>query len=313
MPVNVGDISVVQAMTAGLKVIFQDSYNAALKDSGFDRLATTVPSNGDSEDYSWLGSVPKVREFTSERRPGQLPAYKFSIVNKTWENSISVLRSALEDDKLGMVRVRVQGLGSEAARFRRELVHSIIVWGLGTDTRALGFDSKQLFATDHPIGDTGVTQSNKVDVALSATAIQAGITAMMKFQDDRGRPLGIIPDTLMVPPDLQWTAMELLESTLWPEVSGTAGTVKLANNVLNGKLGLEVSEFMTDTNSWVLYSSKEPVKPVIFQDRIPVEFGSLEAESEAGFMRDEFIYGTRQRCNAGAGFWPACYGSTGGS
>jgi len=72
----------------------------------------------------------------------------------------------------------------------------------------------------------------------------------MKFRDDRGRFLGVVPDLLVVPPDLQWTAMELLESTYWPEEGAAAA--RLSSNVLKGKLDLLVSPYLTDSNDWFI-------------------------------------------------------------
>jgi phage major head subunit gpT-like protein len=133
---------------------------------------------------------------------------------------------------------------------------------------------------------------------------------MMKFKDDRGKPLGIVPDLLVVPPDLQWTAMELLNSSFYPElVAAAAGSQKLASNVLKGRLDLVVSPYLTDTDNWFLLSTKGLVRPVILQSRIPVEFSALEGASEAGFIRDQYLYGVRARYNAGFGLWQTAFGS----
>jgi phage major head subunit gpT-like protein len=131
---------------------------------------------------------------------------------------------------------------------------------------------------------------------------------MMKYTDDRGRALGIVPDLLVVPPDLQWTAKELLSSTYYPDLIATGeGEQKLAQNVLRGTLDLLVSPYLMDTNDWFVLSTRSLVKPVIFQSRVPVEFSALEGESESGFMRDQYIYGVRARYNVGYGPWQTAY------
>ncbi len=58
-----------------------------------------------------------------------------------------------------------------------------------------------------------------------------------------------------------------------------------------------------------MLSTKGVVKPVILQSRTPIEFAALEADSESGFMRDEYVYGVRARYNAGYGLWQMAYGS----
>jgi len=283
----------------GLKTVFFEALDAAIGD--YQRIATIVPSNSDEESYPWLGAVPTVREFTDERMPLGLLEHSYSIRNKTWESSIAIERAAIEDDKLGAIKLRVQSLAREARRHMDEIVFTLVRNGFATQC----YDGQYFFDTDHSEGESG-TQSNKGTSALAAASLQSAITAMMKFKDDRGRFLGVVPDLLVVPPDLQWTAMELLESTYWP---GQQSDNKVASNVLKGKLDLLVSPHLTDTGDWFVLSTKGVIKPVILQSRTPVEFAALEADSESGFMRDQYIYGVRARYNAGYGLWQMAYGS----
>ena len=283
----------------GLKTVFFDALDATIGD--YERLTTIVPSESDEESYPWLGAVPGMREFKDERMPLGLLEHSYSIRNKTWESSIAVERSAIEDDKYGQIKLRVTSLAREAKRHMDELIFSLLRNGFANTC----YDGQNFFDTDHASGESG-TQSNKGTAALSAAALQTAITTMMKYKDDRGKFLGVMPDLLVVPPDLQWTAMELLESTYWPEASASE---KNADNVLKGKLDLLVSPYLTDSNDWFVFCTKGVIKPVILQSRTPIEFAALEADSESGFMRDQYIYGVRARYNAGYGLWQMAYGS----
>jgi len=298
MPIVKSDIP--KLLEAGLRAVFFDAYEAAPGD--WERIATVVPSEHDMEKYAWLGSVPKMREFKDERVPAGLLEHDYSIKNKTWEASIAVDRGALEDDQYGQIKLRVQGLAEEAKRHQDELVFGLLKDGFAT----LCYDGQYFLDTDHSEGDSG-TQSNKGTSALSASSLQAAMTAMVKFKDDKGKAMGIVPDTLVVPPDLKWTALELLESIYAPETA--TGKTETRKNVLAGALDLIVSPYLSDSNDWFLICTRRVVKPVIFQSRIPVEFAALEANSENGFMRDQYVYGVRARYNVGFGLWQMAYGS----
>jgi len=298
MPLTKSDMP--NLLEDGLKTVFFEALDATIGD--YQRVATIVPSGSDEESYPWLGAVPSVREFVDERMPLGLLEHNYTIRNKTWESSIAVERAAIEDDKYGQIKLRVQSLAREAKRHVDELVFTLIKSGF----TGICCDGQYFFDTDHSDGESG-NQSNKGTSALAAASLQAAITAMMKYKDDRGKFLGIVPDLLVVPPDLQWTAMELLESTYWPEA--VANSEKHASNVLKGKLDLLVSPYLTDSNDWFVLSTRGVVKPVILQSRTPVEFSALEADSESGFMRDQYIYGVRARYNAGYGLWQMAYGS----
>lgn len=283
----------------GLKTVFFEALDGSIGD--YERIATIVPSGSDEEAYPWLGAVPGMREFKDERMPLGLLEHSYTIKNKTWESSIAVERAAIEDDKYGQIKIRVQSLAREAKRHVDELVFTLLKNGFAANC----YDGQYFFDTDHSEGDSG-TQSNKGAAALDATSLQTAITSMMKNKDDKGKLLGITPDLLVVPPDLQWTAMELLESTYWP---GSQTNHKMAANVLKGKLDLLVSPYLTDSNDWFVLSTKGIVKPMILQSRTPVEFSALEGKSENGFMRDQYIYGVRSRYNVGYGLWQMAYGN----
>ena len=306
MPIVKSDIP--KLLEAGLRAVFFDAYEGAPGD--WERVATVVPSEQDTEKYAWLGSSPKMREFKDERVPAGLLEHDYTIRNKTWEASISVDRAALEDDQYGQIRLRVQSLAEESRRHQDEVVFTLLKDGFAT----LCYDSQYYFDTDHAEGDSG-TQSNKGTSALSSTSLQTAITAMSKFKDDKGKPMGVIPDTLVVPPDLKWTALELVGSPVAVVKigDGTAGSGATGatpyRNVLEGALDVVTSPYLTDTNDWLLLCTKRIVKPVIFQSRVPVEFAALEANSENGFMRDQYVYGVRARYNVGFGLWQMAYGS----
>lgn len=284
----------------GLKTVFFEALDATI--GNYERITTVITSESDQETYAWLGAVPTIREFTDERMPLGLLEHDYCIRNKTWESSIAIERTSIEDDKYGAIKLRVASLARETKRHMDELVFGLLGGGFSRKC----YDGKNFFATDHVEGESG-TQSNKGTAALSAPALQAAITAMMKYRDDRGRLLGVTPDLLVVPPDLQWTAMELLESRYWPGEGSV--TAKTASNVLRGKLDLMVSPYLTDTNDWFVLSTKGLVKPIILQSRTPAEFAALESGSENGFMRDEYLYGVRARYNAGYGLWQMAFGS----
>lgn len=56
---------------------------------------------------------------------------------------------------------------------------------------------------------------------------------------------------------------------------------------------------------WYLLDCGSEMKPFIFQERTAPEFDTLESPQIAStvFIKDQYLYGIRYRCNAGYGFW----------
>jgi len=284
-------------LTAGVRALFLKSIEGV--PTHYKKLAMILPSAKSEEKYAWLSSIPGVRQFVDERQANGLREYSFTIENKTWESTIEVERAALEDEQYGQIKLRIQSLAETAARHKDQLVLELVRDGF---TNA-GYDGAAFFSDDHPSPSGDL--SNVAADALSATALQTAITNMAKQTDDNGNPLGIIADTLVIPPDLEWKALELVGSNLAPE------SALNAVNPLRGRLDVIVSPYLSDTTNWFVFATKSALKPFILQERIPVEFEALDGKSgsESAFMRDRFYYGVRARYNAGYGLWQLAYGS----
>ena len=62
--------------------------------------------------------------------------------------------------------------------------------------------------------------------------------------------------------------------------------------------------------AWFLLDLSRAVRPIIWQERMPYSFTSLDRDTdEHVFMRDEYLYGVRARVNAGFGLWQLAFGS----
>ena len=65
--------------------------------------------------------------------------------------------------------------------------------------------------------------------------------------------------------------------------------------------------------TWYLLDTSAPLKPFIYQKRTNVEFTSVDADgnpsSTVVFMKDQYLFGTRHRGNAGFGFWQLAFAS----
>lgn len=309
----------VGPLTKGLKAIFMQAYGEALKTSVLSKIATRVQSDSDSEDYPWLGAVPKMREFVGERQAKDLSNFNYNIKNKEWENTIGVKRSDIEDNKLGMLKMRIQELAQEAARYPEELALTMLKNALANPTVATYacYDGQGFFDTDHPAPNIigGAPQDNLDAVALTYVNFWAAVHKMQLYQDDTGRYLNVLPNVLLVEPHLQETALEIAHSKF--NVDTTNANVAMKDNMAT-TLDIEVIAtpylYTTATAancSWILMDTRGVVKPLIYQDRTKVEFGSLEKESDTGFTRSIFQFGTRKRFNIGFGPWFRAYGSTG--
>jgi phage major head subunit gpT-like protein len=284
-------------LEAGVKTVFFKTYEET--PAQYQDLVTVVPSTTQTENYGWLGSLPAMREWTDERVPRGLLEHEFTIVNKDWEVTVAVDRNVLEDDQYGQLKMRIQAMAEEARRHVDQLVFGLLAAGFANGC----YDGQSFFSASHAEGDSG-TQSNKGTGALSAATYGAARAAMMAFKDDRGKVMGVVPDTLVVPPGMESSARQILNSDYYPE-SG----FEHIGNPWKGSARLIVSPYLADANDWFLLATGRAVRPLILQMRREVTFNALEAGSEAGFLRKRYLYGADARYNVGYGPWQFAYGN----
>ncbi|MTI82736.1 MAG: head protein [Firmicutes bacterium] len=287
----------LQSIYRGFKVIF----NNALKEAkpSFTKVATVVPSTTKSEEYKWLGKVPRMRQWVGERAVQNLSAYGFTIKNKPYEATVGVDREDIEDDSIGLYNPIIQALGHSASMHPDELIFELLPDGF---TR-LCYDGQYFFDDDHK-DDGGPLQSNKGVAALSPASYSAARAQMMSFKDEHNRSLNIVPNLLVVPPQLDGMGREILLAE-----RNANGATNVNRNTAEL---LVVPALSNNPTAWFLMDTTKPVKPLIFQRRKKAEFVALDNPSDENvFMRKEFLYGVDCRDNAGYGLWQLAYGSTG--
>ncbi|MBM3618648.1 MAG: hypothetical protein FJX23_08940, partial [Alphaproteobacteria bacterium] len=63
-------------------------------------------------------------------------------------------------------------------------------------------------------------------------------------------------------------------------------------------------------NAWFMLDTSRPILPIIFQKRREYSFTAKDDPKDDNvFFKDEFVYGTDGRVNAGYGLWQLAYGS----
>jgi hypothetical protein len=131
----------------------------------------------------------------------------------------------------------------------------------GFDSDFTSVDGKELFATDH-VREDGGSYANELTTSadLSSSALEQALIDFRNFRTGGGRRLQIQPETLLVPPDQQFNAARILDSTHEPETDRNA--VQPINDL---GLSLQVWDYLTDTDAWFLLAGKSNHKLVLYE------------------------------------------------
>jgi phage major head subunit gpT-like protein len=113
----------------------------------YQRLATVILSNTGSNTYGWLGQFPQMREWVGERVVRDIAESAYTIVNKTYEATLEVKRTDIEDDNLGIYRPLAASMAFESERFFSQSIADLMADGFN----GLCYDGQPFFDTEHPV------------------------------------------------------------------------------------------------------------------------------------------------------------------
>lgn len=290
----------------GLRTEYQEAYDQYQAQN--DGVAMQVNSTTQTENYAWLGSVPRMRLFDGERKPVQVGNYKYAIDNEEYEASMAIDMKDIDDDQTGKYAILAGQIGESSAMFPDELLYGTLLPGGFT---GLAYDGQYFFDTDHSVGQSG-NQSNLITAKLGPTSFAAARLLFYRFKDDFGRPLNtVLKLILVIPPELLATAEALVTNKY---------LANGADNQYYQAAEIRVNPWLTDANAWYLINQQGQVKPFVIQNRKREDLAILGQvpgastvvnQSEAQFMRRKVYVGTYWRGAVGYGLFQKAVASTG--
>lgn len=294
---------------AGIKAEFFEKFEHAGRSAIWPDLTTRIPSKTGSERYAFLGTVPPLREWGTGRKARGIRSETYDVENLKYEATIDVDRDELSDDQTGQIRLRIAELAARAASAKDAQLATLLINGAASGFNA--YDGVTFFNANHVSGASGAQSNILTPAAVDASnpttaefraALAAAIARMMGFKDDYGQPMSLTGTGLVcvVPPTMMMTALEAVNATL----------VASTTNVLQSAARIVTLPHLTSAAVWYLCKTDPPVRPFIFQDREPIEFGALEQDSDDGFKREVYSYGVRARYRITFGYWQYCIENT---
>ena len=220
----------------------------------------------------------------------------------TYALAFSITEEAEEDNLYGSLGRRyVKALARSMAHTKD--ITGATVLNNGFNSSFTGGDSKELLATDHPT-TAGGNQSNELTTAadLTETSLEQLLINISVAKDDKNVPAAFTGKTLVIPPQLVFTAERLLKSQLRTATADNdINAINSAGYIPNG---YHVVQRLTDTDAWFIKTDcSDGLK---YFQRAAMKKG-MEGDFETGNIR----YKCRERYSFGWTDWRGIYGSPG--
>lgn len=257
----------------------------------WQKFCGTIQSGAAANVYPFLEQFGGMREWIGDRQLKNVSSRKIEVVNRDFEDTVSIPRNDIEDDQYGIYSTLIAQMGYNAGKLWQDLAVEALV------SNPKWLDDADFFSTTRTYGE--FTIANKTTDGLSAENYAAVRKSMMEFRGHNGRNLGVIPNLLIVGPKNEATAFGILKDRL--QLKELTAGVGATDNPWNGSAELLVLPELSgdDEDLWFLAATNGILKPLFVQQRKQPNLVSLDSETDENvFCRKEYIYGTDARGEA---------------
>jgi phage major head subunit gpT-like protein len=303
-------MQITAASLAAMFFTFDQSYQKGLTTAQVwhPNVASEVASSGESVTYPLLDKIPRLRKWLAgaERIAQNASLRGYTLTNDDYELTVEVDRNKIEDDLYSAYSPLMEMMGAQSAGWPGDLIATIMQGGAAA--ASLCYDGQPFFSTSHPVNIDGVvagTYSNysASGLALNATNYNTARSAMASFNGADGKPLGILPNLLVVPPQLEQVGRQILNADFIAPTAAFGGNAAgaMQTNTLKGSADLlVVPQLANEATAWYLLVTNLPIKPFVFQRRKSPTFQQYtDPSSPDVFKRRKYVYGTDARGAAG--------------
>ena len=250
---------------------------------------------------SGFGQAPVKSEGSSITYDTAQEAYTSRYNHETIAMGFAITEEAIEDNLYDSLSARYTKALARAMAYTKQ-VKAAYPLNSGFDTFTTG-DGQFLLDSDHNRVDGGVNANIPTVAAdLNETSLESAVINIANFRDQRGLRIAARPKRLIIPADLQFVAIRILESEL---------RVATADNDINairtnGSIpeGYRVNNFLTDTNAWFVITD-------VPNGMKGFNRTSLQTSMDGDFDTGNVRYKARERYSFGASDPLGIYGSAG--
>lgn len=293
--------NLVDEVSDGLRAVLFQKYNSYPEE--YKKIFNVHESEKREEKDSALsgfGIMPVKQEGQPVMYDDPIQGFSVTYSHVTYGLGFRVTAEMCEDDQYGKIKKMPLALAKSARHTVEQTAANIFNYGF-VDTYNKGGDGKALFAADHPLtGGGAIANKPAIPADLTVSSLQQALLAMEETTDDRGLLLAIKPKLLVVPPELKWTARELLGSRQKPYTADNE-----LNAFLDDDLTYFVWHYLTDDDAWFLLADKDDHELNFFWRK------KLDTESDEDFDTGDIKFKAVMRFSAKWSDWRGIYGSPG--
>src|SRR5208282_2968525 len=273
----------------GLKGIIMNSFSEIMQQ--FSKIAKVESSSkafGEDFTAAGVGLFVETPEFVPASDDKFTPGLSIRYTVNDFKLRIGFSEMAIRDMLINLAQDRGRDLGFSARQTMEVLIANILNNGFTTN----GYDGVPLFSAAHPnVRNPSSVQSNLLGgttptpATLSVLSLRQALSQYRRFFDETGvRRIQVDPKMLVVPPEEEWNAYEILKSGERPD------TANRATNVIRNKLEPFVYDYLTDVVHWMIGPDAKYNKIKVFNRRTLAISTYEDKDSETNWVQAAFAF-----------------------
>lgn len=301
---------------------FQDLYTGGGK-RGVELYNTYVseqPIDGKFLEIDFLSSLPIFLEWVGEKVQQAARGNSMRFEVKDWDATLGVPLKDINGDRGNVVVSQISSWLANADNLKeRQAFQTLISGNLGT---AITYDGVPYLSNAHPNGPLSggvTTQSNfSTTMALTRGNVVLARASMRLYADENYEPLGIEPNILMVGPEQEMQALDIVNanmrtqaitaaSVVDPGASGVAAAA-IDNSLKTTGIKVVVQPRLLGStqNYWFLMDTTKQYKPLVAGVlRQPAPFDNLSQY----MVSPVALFSIQAQIAFGFGHWATCFAS----
>lgn len=250
----------------------------------WEKFATKISAN----DFKDINSVQVDGSFIPDRltEQGEYTEASFKeVADKfklySWGKMVKLSRQLIINDDLSAFQNNASKFAKGFVNRKAQIVYNLLE-GNNKTGRVLGSDGLPLFSAQHNNFDA-------IGAAMSLNSFKKAKLSMRRQKDLSGEPIRVTPKYLVIPPELEILADQLINSTTTPNSTSQANPFKGAFEIL-------VDEFLTDTQAWYIIADPSQIEVIKYATLAGQE--GIYTEQMYDFNTDELKVKARTDFNA---------------
>jgi phage major head subunit gpT-like protein len=270
-------------------------------------VTTSTKAFEDTFAVSGLGTFALKPEGTRISYDDPVQSGRKRTVHSTFARGFQASMELMADEQFGIIAKMPKDLGKGARDHKERKAWNVLNQAFNNTAPFQGIPegdnaARNLCSTAHVRLKDGGNSDNTVNpaVTLSVSGMQSAVTNMRLTQDDSGRFSPLTPKLLIIHPNDEWTAVQILDSVQEPFTADNQ-----VNTMATSRMGITflAVPYLTDTNNWFLTTNKSD-HSLTWYNRM-----EMETSSNKDSQSKDMLYDAVYRASATFDRWYGVVGS----